>query len=75
MESIMKYYILSFITIFSITILFDGCSKLQENITQPQALSIHSKGNLDSSSVNFHGNVLKANNFNLTGSMTLLAAS
>ena len=67
MESIMKYYILSFITIISITILFDGCSKLQENITQPQALSIHSKGNLDSSSVNFHGNVLKTNNFNLTG--------
>ena len=66
MEPKMKYYLLSFITIISITILFDGCSKLQENITQPQSLSIHSNGNLDTSSANFHGNVLKANSFNLT---------
>ena len=62
----MKYCLLCFITIISITILFYGCSKLQENITQPQALSIHSNGNLDTSSANFHGTVLKANNFNLT---------
>ena len=61
----MKYCLLCFITIISITILFYGCSKLQENITQPQALSIHSNGNLDTSSANFHGTVLKANNFNL----------
>jgi predicted CxxxxCH...CXXCH cytochrome family protein len=65
MESIMKYYILSFITILSIAVLFDGCSKLQDNITQPQTLSLHSQGNLDTSSVNFHGNILHANNFNL----------
>ena len=60
----MKYYLLSFITTISIAILFYGCSKLQENITQPQALSIHSKGNLDTSSVNFHGKILHAANFN-----------
>src|ERR1035437_8450897 len=75
MESKMKYYLLSFITIISIAILFDGCSKLQENITQPQALSIHSKGDLDTSSVNFHGNVLKANNFNLDGCKQCHAAN
>ena len=61
----MKYYLLCFITIICVGILFVGCSKLQENITQPPTLSLHSKGNLDTSSVNFHGNVLKANNFNL----------
>lgn len=61
----MKYYIINLITIIGITLLFVGCSKLQENITQPQTLTIHSKGINDSSSVNFHGNVLKANNFNL----------
>ena len=65
MDLKMKYHFLSIITIISILILFDGCSKLQDNITQPQALSLHSKGNLDTSSVNFHGNVLHANNFNL----------
>jgi hypothetical protein len=65
MESRMKYYILGFITVIGITLLIDGCSKLQENITQPPILSIHRKGILDSSSVNFHGYDLKANNFNL----------
>ena len=61
----MKYDILSFISILCIAIIFYGCSKLQDNITQPQTLSLHSKGNLDTSSVNFHGNILHANNFNL----------
>jgi predicted CxxxxCH...CXXCH cytochrome family protein len=75
MGSKMKYYLLSFITIISIAILFYGCSKLQENITQPQALSIHGNGNLDTSSANFHGNVLKANNFNLTGCQQCHAAN
>src|ERR1035437_8726071 len=65
MESRMKYYFLSFISIIGIILLIDGCSKLRENITQPQALSIHGSGINDTSSVNFHGNVLKANNFNL----------
>jgi predicted CxxxxCH...CXXCH cytochrome family protein len=74
MEPKMKYYQLSFITIMSIAILFDGCSKLHENITQPQALSIHGNGNLDTSSANFHGNVLKANYFNLTGCQQCHAA-
>jgi predicted CxxxxCH...CXXCH cytochrome family protein len=75
MESKMKYYLLSFITIISIVILFDGCSKLQENITQPKTISIHSKGDLDTSSTNFHGNVLKANNFNLDGCKQCHAAN
>jgi hypothetical protein len=66
MELKMKYYLLSFITITSIAILFDGCSKLKDNITQPQALTIHGKGNLDTTSTRFHGSELKANNFNLT---------
>jgi predicted CxxxxCH...CXXCH cytochrome family protein len=61
----MKYYFVVFISIIGITLLIDGCSKLQENITQPQALSIHSKGIDDTSSASFHGTVLKANNFNL----------
>jgi predicted CxxxxCH...CXXCH cytochrome family protein len=65
MELRMKYYFLVFISIIGITLLIDGCSKLQENITQPQALSIHGKGINDTSSANFHGNILKANNFNL----------
>jgi hypothetical protein len=65
MESKMKYCLLSFIAIISIAIIFDGCSKLQENITQPQTLSLHSQGNLDTSSDNFHGKILRANSFNL----------
>jgi len=63
MELKMKYYFLSLIIIGFI---FGGCSKLKDNITQPPALSIHNSGNDDTASANFHGNMLKANNFDLT---------
>jgi predicted CxxxxCH...CXXCH cytochrome family protein len=65
MELKMKYFLLNFILVLSVIILFNGCSKLQDNITQPPQLTIHSKGVNDATSVDFHGNQLKANNFSL----------
>jgi predicted CxxxxCH...CXXCH cytochrome family protein len=63
MELKMKYY---FLSIIIIAFIFGGCSKLQDNITPPPVLSIHQSGNNDTSSVEFHGNMLKANNFDLS---------
>jgi hypothetical protein len=74
MELKMKYYILSFITIISIAILTDGCSKLKENITQPQALSIHKTGFNDTTSANFHGKFLAVNNFDFASCQKCHAA-
>jgi hypothetical protein len=61
----MRYYIISIIAIISIAVLSDGCSKVKDNITQPQAVTIHGPGDLDTNSSNFHGKVLAANHFNL----------
>jgi predicted CxxxxCH...CXXCH cytochrome family protein len=74
MELKINYYVLSFITIFGLAIISDGCSKLKENITQPQALTIHKMGFNDTSSVNFHGKFLAANNFDLASCQKCHAA-
>ena len=62
----MKYYFLSLISVLTIALFFGGCSKLRDNITQPPALTTHQGGNNDTNSVEFHGNMLKANNFDLS---------
>ena len=62
----MKYYFLSLLSVITIAFIFSGCSKLRDNITQPPELTVHQSGNNDTTSANFHGNMLKANNFNLS---------
>lgn len=42
-----------------------ACSELQDNITQPAEVKIHQAGVFDTASTNFHGSILKANNWKL----------
>ncbi len=70
----MKYYFLSIITVLTILLVISGCSKLQDNITPPPMLSLHQQGNNDTTSIEFHGNMLKANNFDLSSCQQCHAA-
>lgn len=61
----MKYFLINILLAFALGIILIGCSDLQNNIPVTPQLSAHKPGNLDPTSPNFHGNVVKANNWNM----------
>ena len=61
----MKYIISQIILLFIVGIFFAACSDLQEDLTQPVALTVHQDGIASPTASNFHGLTLKANNYNL----------
>ncbi len=60
-----KYYLISLLSVLILGLVIAGCSDLQKNIPTTPQLSVHQPGNLDPASPNFHGNVVKANNWSM----------
>lgn len=60
MEVKMKYYLVTFLAAVLI-ITASGCADLQTDINQPESILIHNKDIANSSSPDFHGNLLKGN--------------
>ena len=65
MEFDMKKLLLGLIFLISIGLL-TGCSELEKDITQPSEVSVHEKGILVPSSENFHGKLVKNNNWDMS---------
>jgi predicted CxxxxCH...CXXCH cytochrome family protein len=65
MKLIMKY-ILFYLSAIIFSIYFAGCSDLETDIPQPQKMTIHGAGIITPSSPEFHGNLVKQNNWDLT---------
>ncbi|MHB1687961.1 MAG: CxxxxCH/CxxCH domain c-type cytochrome [Ignavibacteriaceae bacterium] len=61
----MKYFLINILLAFTFGIILASCSDLQNNIPTTPQLSAHKPGNLDPTSPNFHGNVVKANNWSM----------
>ncbi len=45
--------------------IFISCSDLNTDISQPQSITIHKEGIISSGHPNFHGNIIKLNNWNM----------
>ena len=62
----MKYYVLNLLVAIFLGILIEGCSDLQTNIPPAeQKVSVHEDGFVSKTSANFHGNVIKQNNWDM----------
>lgn len=58
----MKHIISYFTIITAFVLLLNGCSELEENLTQPVAISVHGVNSMNIESENFHGKLLTAHN-------------
>ena len=62
----MKRYLIYFPILIITGIIISSCSDLQTNIPQkPTDLNIHKEGITEVNSPNFHGNLVKENNWSL----------
>lgn len=59
-------YIFFYLSSIIFTIYIAGCSDLETDIPQPQKMTIHGAGIIIPSSPEFHGNLVKENNWDLT---------
>lgn len=64
MDRKMKY-IFTYLSVIILTIYFTACSELQTNIEAPKPLTVHKEGILVDSSADFHGNLIRANNWDM----------
>lgn len=55
------------ILIFSVALLIEGCSKVEDNLVTSPDLGVHSAGWLTPSSPNFHGNAISAGKWDMSG--------
>ena len=62
----MEFDMKKLLSIFIFSLLLIGCSELKKDITQPPEVSIHEKGILVPSSENFHGKLIKNNNWDMS---------
>jgi predicted CxxxxCH...CXXCH cytochrome family protein len=65
MEFNMKKLVINLILLIFIGLLI-GCSELEKDITQPPEVSIHGDGVLEPSSGEFHGELVKNNNWDMS---------
>lgn len=65
----MKYFLIINLVLLSTGLFFLGCSELQTNIEQPQTVTAHESGIVDSDSPDFHGKLVKANNWDMRACM------
>jgi predicted CxxxxCH...CXXCH cytochrome family protein len=61
----MKKFFISFIGIIVLSFVLISCSEIQPDITPPTKVSLHKEGVKDPASPNFHGQLVKQNNWNL----------
>jgi predicted CxxxxCH...CXXCH cytochrome family protein len=61
----MKKFFISFIGIIILSFVLISCSEIQPDITPPTKVSLHKEGVNDPASPNFHGQLVKQNNWNL----------
>jgi len=61
----MKKFFISFIGIIILSFVLISCSEIQPDITPPTKVSLHKEGVKDPASPNFHGQLVKQNNWNL----------
>lgn len=59
-------YILAYLLSIIFTIYVAGCSELEPNIDQPPSINTHNQGILDQSSTDFHGNLVRQNNWEMS---------
>jgi len=64
MDRKMKY-IFTYLSVIILTVYFTACSELQTNIEAPKPLTVHEEGILVDSSADFHGNLVRANNWDM----------
>lgn len=64
MDVKMKYYLLTFLAAL-LLIFASGCADLQSDINQPESISIHKDGITNPHSPDFHGNLIKENNWKM----------
>jgi len=65
MDVKMKYYLVTILAAILI-ITASGCADLQTDINQPESILIHNKDITNSSSPDFHGNLLKGKFWKMT---------
>jgi predicted CxxxxCH...CXXCH cytochrome family protein len=58
-------YIFAYLSVIILTIYIAGCSELETNINQPGSVTVHQEGIVDTGSVNFHGKLVRENNWNM----------
>ena len=61
----MKYILLNILIVISVGFLIIGCSELQDDISQPANVSFHKPGVTDPHSDNFHGALVRENDWDL----------
>ncbi len=61
----MKYYFISILSLLILGIVAAGCSKLREDIPQAPSVSIHKEGIMNPASENFHGKLIRKNNWDM----------
>jgi predicted CxxxxCH...CXXCH cytochrome family protein len=66
MINIKMKYTLAYITVIFLALYLAGCSDLETNIPPPPTVTVHGEGVDSVNSPNFHGNLVKQNNWNLT---------
>lgn len=64
MDRIMKY-IIAYLSVIILTIYISGCSELETNIEQPQSVTVHKEGIMNSNSPDFHGKLIRENNWSM----------
>ncbi len=61
-----SFIFLFYIAVISAVLFISSCSKLDENdITQPQTVNVHKPGILNKQSLNWHGNLIRDNHWNM----------
>ncbi len=70
----MKYYLLNIFLAVVAVFVIAGCSDLETDIPQQPSISVHKEGIANPASNNFHGKIIKANNWNMKNCQSCHAA-